>query len=284
MIDIVPRSAWGARTPRSRVAISTPTRELWLHHSAGSERGAAGVRQIQNFHMDGRRWSDIAYSFLVDRETLAVYEGRGAGIRGGHTFNHNSVSHGICVMGNFESMRPSTALLDRLGELVAHGARAGWWPERFTGGHRDVRSTSCPGRNLYSQIRTVNNTAATILAGGPPPVAIDRTAEITEAQTKLINAGGTRFYAGRPDGDFGPLSLDAVHQAVNRANEADRFQRERDEAQEQLTTANTEIERLGVLLDEANEAANQIPPEVARNAEIGADFARLVERAQSADG
>ena len=57
MIDIVDRSQWGARSPRRRSSIPVPTEQLWLHHSAGSERGSAGVRGIQNFHM--------GYSWLV---------------------------------------------------------------------------------------------------------------------------------------------------------------------------------------------------------------------------
>lgn len=159
MLEIVSRAAWGARTPRSRFEIGTPTPELWLHHSAGSESGAEGVRRIQNFHMDGRGWSDIAYSFVVDRSSLTVYEGRGAGIRGGHTFGHNSVSHGVCVMGNFDRVVPSPGLITRLAELVRHGHGRNWWPAQVSGGHRDVRATSCPGRNLYAEIDEMNRQA-----------------------------------------------------------------------------------------------------------------------------
>jgi hypothetical protein len=43
-------------------------------------------------------------------------------------------------------------------ELARHGHSEGWWREGFTGGHRDASgaSTSCPGRNLHSQISTLN--------------------------------------------------------------------------------------------------------------------------------
>ena len=158
-MEIISRAGWGARPPRRRIGINVPTPELWLHHSAGSEFGDSGVRRIQNFHMDNRRWSDIAYSFVVDRFSLEVYEGRGAGIEGGHTFGHNTVSHGICVMGDFEAAAPSTGLIQRLAQLVRFGHGQGWWPSQFTGGHRDVRATSCPGRNLYSRLGEINRLA-----------------------------------------------------------------------------------------------------------------------------
>lgn len=159
MIEIIDRQGWGARAPRRRSTIPVPTPELWLHHTAGNHAGAAGMRSIQNFHMDIRGWSDIAYSFVIDRTTLDVFHARGAGVLGGHTFGRNSISHAICVMGNFDNTSVSNALVDRVAELVKHGHEQGWWPSMLTGGHRDVRATSCPGDNLYSQIDEINRRA-----------------------------------------------------------------------------------------------------------------------------
>src|SRR5512132_4126473 len=67
-IVIVSRADWGARSPKSRSEISLPTARLWIHHTAGSERGAAGMRSIQNTHMDDPKFKfgDIGYSFVVD--------------------------------------------------------------------------------------------------------------------------------------------------------------------------------------------------------------------------
>lgn len=189
-IDIVTREEWGARPPKRRHAISIPTKELWLHHSAGNELGAAGVRQIQNFHMDGRGWSDIAYSFLVDQVSLRVFEGRGAGVAGGHTKGHNTISHAICVMGNFDNTKPTQKLIDRIAELVQYGHDRGWWPDRLTGGHRDVSATACPGELLYNKIHTIN----AIIRGG---TGDDMTDEVVELQTILVEAG-------IDIGDFGP--------------------------------------------------------------------------------
>lgn len=160
-MNIITRAEWGARPPKHRNTIPTPTPELWLHHTGGNHRGANGMRAIQAFHMDGRGWSDIAYSFVVDRISLDVYEGRGAGVAGGHTRGHNRISHAICCMGNFEHLIPQDDLLELLAELVAYGHKQGWWPDQFTGGHRDATgaNTACPGRNLYARIPHINQLA-----------------------------------------------------------------------------------------------------------------------------
>lgn len=158
-IQIVSREEWGAAPPKStprKIAIPTP--ELWLHHTASPSGGAERVRQIQAFHQGpSREWNDIAYSFLVNHEGT-VYEGRGVGIAGGHTKDHNTISHAICVMGHYDQIQPSQKALDAVVELARHGHDQGWWPQLFTGGHRDASgaNTSCPGKNLYSKLPAIN--------------------------------------------------------------------------------------------------------------------------------
>lgn len=156
---IIPRNGpngWGARQPERVIHIPVPTRELWLHHTAGNERGKAGMREIQNYHMDVKGWSDIAYSFVVDNDDQTVYEGRGFGIAGAHTKDHNSISHAICVMGNFDVEIPEYATLQTIANLINFGAERGQWLE-LTGGHRDASGaqTACPGKYLYEEIPTI---------------------------------------------------------------------------------------------------------------------------------
>lgn len=166
-VTIVSRAAWGARAPKRRYTIHTPTPRLWLHHTAGNEPdGAAGLRRIQNFHMNTRGWSDIAYSFVIDRRGV-IYEGRGPGVAGGHTAGDNSTSHAICVIGNYDVQHPPQAVLDAIAALIRHGRAQGWWRD-LTGGHRDARgaSTACPGRHLYAAIPRIRQAAE---GNTPPP-------------------------------------------------------------------------------------------------------------------
>jgi hypothetical protein len=156
-VEVVTRAQWGARAPLSRHLIATPTPELWIHHSAGAlDAGGNGVwwddvRGIQDFHMDGRGWSDIAYSFLVGGGR--IFEGRGAGVAGGHTKGHNTISHAICLIGNYDEWQPQPGDLEAIAQLVRHGREQRWWGA-ITGGHRDASgaSTACPGRHLEAAI------------------------------------------------------------------------------------------------------------------------------------
>ncbi len=158
-MDIVDRADWGARPPKTTPQqITTPTPELWLHHTASSDGEAARVRAIQRYHQDVKGWNDIAYSYLVSGGGT-VYEGRGAGVSGAHTKNHNSISHAICVLGHYDKTQPTEASLASVVELLQHGHAQGWWPDQLTGGHRDVGSTSCPGDNLYPKIPEINTRA-----------------------------------------------------------------------------------------------------------------------------
>lgn len=156
-MKIVSRAQWGARTPLTRYRMALPSPRLWIHHTAGEEHGAEGVRSIQRFHMNGRGWSDIAYSFLVDDDGT-IYEGRGVGVVGAHTKDDNSSSHAICAMGNFDVREPTDEMVAAIGELAAAGKERGWWGE-VTGGHRDApgASTACPGRHLYARLDDIRN-------------------------------------------------------------------------------------------------------------------------------
>lgn len=162
---IITRDEWGARPPRSRRYIETPTRELWLHHTAGADDANSNgvwwddMRGIQNFHMDDRGWSDFAYSFGVGGGQ--VFEGRGFGVAGGHTKGHNSVSHAIVLIGNYELMEPTEEDLAAIAWLIREGRSLGMWGD-LTGPHRDASgaSTSCCGRNLIARIPDLRRMAA----------------------------------------------------------------------------------------------------------------------------
>jgi hypothetical protein len=198
-VNIITRSEWGARPPKSTPkAITIPSPKLYLHHAAGailpgddsvSNLDLQRIRSIQDFHMDSRGWNDIAYSFLMDTDGY-VFEGRGAGIQGGHTEGQNTVSHAVCIMGNYESQPVDPDLIPRLADLVNHGHERGWWPQGFTGGHRDApgAATSCPGKNLYSQLPAINKA---VLEGGD-----DMTPEQLETILAAIGNNGVKSFPG----------------------------------------------------------------------------------------
>lgn len=191
-VTIVTRAQWGARAPKSRRYIATPTRDLWLHHFAGDAwHGAAGMRACQNFHMNSRGWSDIAYSFCVDVDGT-IFEGRGAGVAGGHTAGHNSTSHAISWMANTDATKPTRAMVEATARLAAHGQRSGWWGD-WTGGHREASgaSTSCPGRYGMAALPEIRALTALYL-DEPTPT----TTPTEEVDMRLLHPHDTKGDSG----------------------------------------------------------------------------------------
>ncbi|KAM5145433.1 peptidoglycan recognition protein 1-like [Mantella aurantiaca] len=155
---IVSRAQWGARNPTCRSTLSTPVPNVIIHHTEGSfcnsqATCSAQVRNIQNYHMNTRKWCDIGYNFLVG-EDGRVYEGRGWRTVGTHARSYNPISIGISFIGSFTNRDPNSAALNATRQLIACGV-----PRNFIGrnyvlkGHRNVNPTSCPGNSLYRVIQ-----------------------------------------------------------------------------------------------------------------------------------
>lgn len=156
MPDVVPRHVWCSVRGSAVGGIPTPTPRLWLHHGAAGVSDVKTACQYVRYHIRTHGWNDVGYSFLIaDGQVL---EGRGPGRVGAHTQGDNRRSHGICMVGNYESRLPSTKDVDALVWLVRHGQERGWWQGPLTGGHRDApgASTSCPGTRLWKHIGTIN--------------------------------------------------------------------------------------------------------------------------------
>lgn len=207
-IQIIPRSRWNAAPPLwGPYSIPTPTPELWLHHSASSGTDETAVKAIQTYHQlpvsqGGRGWSDIAYSYLMDNDSpdIDIFQGRGFGIAGGHTKGRNSISHAICIIGNYSTKPPNSDTIDKLVEFVAHGYREGWWPNQISGGHRDApgSSTTCPGDALWSMIPEINARISNLLEGnvGAPLEPYEQ-----EAIDRLIEDGIFTQYTVDEEGE-----------------------------------------------------------------------------------
>jgi hypothetical protein len=95
---------------------------------------------------------EVPYSFVVFRgpsnSDCVVAEGRGFGVTGAHTSGLNSTRYGVAYAGN--------ASVDPITPGVLAGYR--WVGRRISGtavatiGHRDTKSTECPGHHLYAQL------------------------------------------------------------------------------------------------------------------------------------
>ena len=161
-MQYITRAQWGARPPRYRNTM-TSEEGIFVHHSAGPK--SQTPRQIQNYHMDSRGWSDVAYSWLVD-DNGTIYEGRGWGIAGGHTRGWNFRSHAVCYIGNTELYRPSEAALRGIKTVIDEHAKR---YHGFVSPHRRVSSTACPGRELVNWLNAGMPLTGVPTTPTPPP-------------------------------------------------------------------------------------------------------------------
>jgi hypothetical protein len=86
MRHIYSRKEWGARPAGPVAHGNRPPREAFLHNSDDPDfaqfntlaKQKAKMRQIQDFHMDTRGWSDFAYHFAVFQPTGSIRAPRGS--------------------------------------------------------------------------------------------------------------------------------------------------------------------------------------------------------------
>lgn len=160
-IHIYSRKSWRARTPRPGTAkqADSQIKEFFLHHPADPSHELAHIdtdqeqdayaRGIQNFHMDGRGWNDIGYSFMVFQDGR-VFRCRGRDRVPAAQLGHNTGTIAVlCVTANGE--RPSNELYlalvhlkDKMDRLVGRDLRVR--------AHGDVFSTECPGPEIRALI------------------------------------------------------------------------------------------------------------------------------------
>ena len=161
---------------------------MTLHHTAGFSaitraEGVEQVKRIQDFHQNGRGWSDIGYQFLLDQEGR-LYQGRpflksipfdeGPPLaHGAHVGNNNTGNIGVALMGCYHPPEGSSCrdkmLHDTQDSLITVFAflteRYGPGPGNLHG-HRDFSATSCPGDNNYEQLGIIRSDIAELLRTG----------------------------------------------------------------------------------------------------------------------
>lgn len=159
-MPLVTREEWGAR-PReqgSNNLVDHPSTTVhwegggwhwpWDHSTC-----AAKVRGMQDYHMDVRGWSDIAYNY-VNCPHGYTFEGRGYGHQSSANgyVSANEASYATQAMwGSEADAKVPNALKDALLFSIAilrnHGATS------VVKGHRDWKQTDCPGDELYAWVK-----------------------------------------------------------------------------------------------------------------------------------
>ena len=223
--SIVTRAEWGAdeSIKRSSGACERtfhPVRQLFVHHTAGSNQdynGAATMRAIYAYHTRSRGWCDVGYNFLIDWSGT-IFEGRWArpyadweahdsedhrdyAVAGAHVAGFNSGSVGISLMGNFTTVGPPPAMKQSLKAMLAWEAdRHDLSPTgthtfngrvlRVIGGHRDAGQTACPGNKLYNQLPKFRRRVEAMIGEGHPATKLKL--GVTSARVPFGQAVETR--------------------------------------------------------------------------------------------
>jgi hypothetical protein len=177
---IVDRRTWLAQPPLDPEDVkyfSSPRKFVIICHSASEEAYTQTdnnllVRLIQQFHIESRKWNDIAYNFLVGAD-CSIYEGRGWDIIGAHTLDYNSISIGICFIGCYMNKLPPPGVLKMTQEFIRYGVKIGAIAEDYVLlGHCQCRSSENPGRKLFEEIQKWDRWDGSISVGNPSPLKI----------------------------------------------------------------------------------------------------------------
>jgi len=234
--DIQRRTDWGAELFRGApVPLNRPNyKYMTLHHTAGFAattlaEGLEQVYRIQEFHQNGRGWSDIGYQFLMDQEGR-LYQGRPflnenspfregpRLVQGAHVGGANTGNIGVSLMGCYH---PSAGTRCRdamtVSAIDSLVATFGFLSERYEvspdqmRGHRDFNATSCPGDNNYTmisdfmmQIEDLLRRGSVVLGVGTLTAGLDDSGIVRISWSFIADYGITSFKVQRrqPDGSI----------------------------------------------------------------------------------
>lgn len=175
---ILTRADWGSALPRGGNQISVMVDEIYVHHfNSGIDpvtvdaEGRLRMRGAQAYHANAQGWGDIGYSWCVD-DAGNIYEGRGWGRTGAHTYGHNSKGYGICWLGDSNVSVPTVAALNAIATIIVMGIRDGWVRTAPTiVAHRDrVPDTSCCGDPMYALLPILRRYVQELELGEPAPI------------------------------------------------------------------------------------------------------------------
>lgn len=165
------RASWGARSPRgSRNQINAHPLGVAIHWNGPAcaasirthDKCPGFIRGIQNFHMDGRGWSDIAYTMFACPHG-ELYEGRGKGVgtAANGTTSGNANYYAIYAMWGQGDGNVPDKMLDAIADGVA--LTRSWGTGNTVTTHNALFSTECPGGELSSLVKSGR------FSGGPKP-------------------------------------------------------------------------------------------------------------------
>ncbi|MGB1225998.1 MAG: peptidoglycan recognition protein family protein [Mycobacterium sp.] len=195
------------------------TRPDWMSGAPLAEQ----VAEIRRWHVDGNRWRDIGYHWVMGRVTGGVIAGRPEHETGAHVRGFNAGSIGICLIGGHGSSAwdafedhftgaQAGALTRFVGELQAK------YPGATIHGHNEFAAKACPGFSVPDffgeRPRAPAKIGQRMLGRGDIgndvrdlQHLLRRAARSGDASTSLMRRTGSPSFV---DGAYGPLTQAAV--------------------------------------------------------------------------
>ena len=162
-----------------------------LHHSATPTGGAAAFDKMHR----AKGWDELGYHFVVGNGTDTRDGQIEVGPRWakqkwgahdktpGNQFNEHGI--GICLVGNFDTQRPTAAQMKSVERLVAYLMKTYHIPQDHVLGHGETKATDCPGR--YMNVATVRRVCAQMVAGKTGPSKPDGNPQPAPGQELLAD-------------------------------------------------------------------------------------------------
>lgn len=209
------RAAWGAdESLRAEPPEYGEVNGGFVHHTVSANNYTQAqvpsmLRSIYAYHVNGRGWNDIGYSFLVDKFGR-IWEGRWGGVDkaviGAHTLGYNDDAFAMSAIGTYTSTNPTYATISAYQWLFAwkftvHAVDPRY-PVYYDGdrfnavaGHRDAGSTECPGAALYARLPAIRTSVISRMALEPSRDVNDD----LQPDILMTTSAGDLYYApGRP--------------------------------------------------------------------------------------
>ncbi|WP_448610052.1 N-acetylmuramoyl-L-alanine amidase [Geodermatophilus sp. URMC 60] len=221
MPPVFSRAQWGAdeNLMRWNPQYASTIKAATLHHTAGSNSYTADqvpaiLRSTYTYHARSLGWGDIGYNVLVDKFGR-LWEGRSGGLAstviGAHAGGFNTSTFGVSMMGNYDVVATPQAMIDSVAAITAwkfslYGVNPRGTTTLTSGGtdkyaagarvtlptihgHRDTKSTACPGRYGYARLGEIRDKVAAKLANQKSPI-----------RTRYDSDAGLRTWLGAPVG------------------------------------------------------------------------------------
>jgi hypothetical protein len=177
---VIPRSKWTSSGPKRWLADPmTGINRITVHHDAimpvPSGAYADSLRRLQLIrkgHLNNG-WADIGYHFAID-PSGRIWQARPLELQGAHVKNNNPANLGIVMFGNYEQIRPTSASLSSLDQLLAYNMQRFNVPISRIYTHRELRPTACPGHNLQAQMNATRSRSGRLsqIIGSTAPVLL----------------------------------------------------------------------------------------------------------------